>query len=331
MAGKKKTKGKMLLGFFFIIALATALGITSYVMLSRVTAIANLDCSFHEMQVSLLELRRAEKNFLLRETTNPTFFSAGESEYVNKFKTHYELIQINLKSVEEQLKQTKSESLPKIRKIKSSLELYNTKFLLLTSKIKEKGFNNFGLRGDLKESALAIEEIEITDSAKLSLLTIKRHEKNYFLRHELIYVDIVQKEILNFKSLVEASDLSPADKDKSVQLIDDYKTKFDKIIAIDQEIGLTPDSGIKGEFISTVPQIELLFGELHEEILDMVRRIRKITGLTIIAFLTIIIVLGLGMGFYKSPSKPVIGLVNLTQKKGKAMHKNRKNPKRKSL
>ena len=331
MAGKKNTKGKMLLGFLFIIALAAALGITSYVMLSRVTAIANLDCSFHEMQVSLLELRRAEKNFLLRDTTNPTFFSVGESEYINKFKTRYELIQIQLKSVEEQIKQTKSESLPKIREIKSSLELYNTKFLLLSSKIKEKGFNNFGLRGDLKESALAIEKIEITDSVKFSLSTIRRHEKNYFLRHELIYVDIVQKEILNFKSLIEDSDLSPADKDKSVQLIDEYKTKFDKVIAIDQEIGLSQDSGIKGEFRSAVPQIELLFGELHEEILDMVRRIRKITGLTIIAFLTIIIVLGLGIGFYKSPSKPIIGLMDMTQNPGKAMRKNCKNPKRKSL
>ncbi len=221
--------------------------------------------------------------------------------------------------------------MPKIREINSSLELYNTKFLLLTSKIKEKGFNNFGLSGDLKESALAIEKIEITDPVKLSLLSIKRHEKNYFLRHELIYVDIVQKEILNFKSLVEASDLFPADKNKAIQLIDDYKTQFDKIITIDKEIGLSYDSGIKGEFISAVPQIELLFEELHEEICDRVRRIREITGLTIIAFLAIIIVLGLGMGVYKSPSKPVIGLVNLTQKQGKAMHKNRKNPKRKSL
>ena len=62
----------------------------------------------------------------------------------------------------------------------------------LVEKLRYRGFKDYGLEGKMRE---AIHELQSIDSLnQISLLTLRRHEKDFMLRKDYYYLDSLKNE-----------------------------------------------------------------------------------------------------------------------------------------
>ena len=76
-----KIKGKLLLAFCAVLFLSSILAGWGYYSISRVQEIGGIKEDFKNINEMVLKMRKAEKDFLMRELTNEAFMASGESKY----------------------------------------------------------------------------------------------------------------------------------------------------------------------------------------------------------------------------------------------------------
>ncbi len=94
------------------------------------------------------------------------------------------------------------------------------------------------------------------------MLTLRRHEKDFFLRKDLQYVDKFKAEFKAFIAELGNSPRSQAIKEKLVQ----YESNFNDIVKVEEAIGFTESTGLMGEMRATVHKIEPLLVKLEKAV-----------------------------------------------------------------
>ncbi len=198
-----------------------------------------------EVQISMLQLRRNEKDFLLRQ----------DKKYLDTFS-------LNFKSAQNAISKLKSSmseaNIPKgkVDKIVSLLDQYNQHFSTLVNLSIERGLSKTeGNYGQLREATHQLEE-KINQSndmnAQLQLLTIRRHEKDFLLRVEQKYIEHLRATTADL-----SSHLSDAE---SIRLLDEYRKQFNYLVEATTQIGFDSKSGVQGEMRKAVREMEGLLG-----------------------------------------------------------------------
>ncbi|MCI0751352.1 MAG: GAF domain-containing protein, partial [Flammeovirgaceae bacterium] len=113
--------------------------------------------------------------------------------------------------------------------------------------LKKRGFKDFGLEGSLRAAIHQIENSSL-DYDRSTMLTLRRHEKDFFLRKDLKY----QKEFNDVITLFSDA-LRRNGNDELLTLLSNYQNEFNQVVEIEKEIGLHNQDGKKG----------LLFAELQ--------------------------------------------------------------------
>jgi X-X-X-Leu-X-X-Gly heptad repeat protein len=279
-------KRKLLLGFALIIVASVVLSLVSY---STINTMGNVDLPIVEanakIEEDMLTMRKEEKNFLMEETINPEFFETGESEYLDKFEVAHQDILVQIEKVAAW--ETTAEGDQRLAEMKNDVVEYYNEFMLVVAKIEERGFKSYGLEGELRDASIAIEdELKLhtdVDDLMILLLTCRRYEKDYLLRGETQYVTELTEAIEEFKTTLEASNLDAATKSEMTKLINEYKTEFDAVYAIDVEIGLTVDDGLTGQYRETINKLEPLVVAQSEELNAVVSNSVQTSIITIVA------------------------------------------------
>lgn len=157
--------------------------------------------------------------------------------------------------------------------LNSYLEKYNTiasKIIVLAA---ERGFRDFGLEGKMRNAAHQLEQHDCIPMSKL--LTLRRHEKDYFLRNDTIYVN---KLLIELNSLLNSSNTCPSAK----VLLNTYKNNFIQIVRLEENIGLNPNVGLRASLGKFGKKTEELSNILSEESSN---EISRIVGISQISFL----------------------------------------------
>lgn len=109
---------------------------------------------------------------------------------------------------------------------------FNSKIFELETIRQEIGLNkNEGLTGQLRNSVHAVEKRLKSlrqDKLMVSMLMLRRHEKDFMLRGSDKYMDKHHKEVAKFGKLLTASDLRASDKRSIASLMHDYANSFDQ-------------------------------------------------------------------------------------------------------
>ena len=66
-----------------------ALGIFLYLHLERITRYEHFTTEMNDFTVNIIQLRKAENNFLLFEQKNLYFYHTGKSKYIKNFNDYY--------------------------------------------------------------------------------------------------------------------------------------------------------------------------------------------------------------------------------------------------
>lgn len=247
---------KLLLAFGALFVLGLLIAISSLWGLNRVQnayettlagglEIQNLTDHFES---NLLEARRREKDFLLRwqaegfETAYENYV-VSHQQYVADMKTDINELSALAPEVgrEDIAGFSQAEYEADIAAINEALPVYEQSFTKTVALIEERGYVDTGLEGEFRTSVQAIEakiyNREGLDPLVITMLQIRRREKDYLLRGEQQYVDNVTDLVAQLKSEVRESEvLTPAEKAEIVVLADNYLGKFYELVEKDRQI-----------------------------------------------------------------------------------------------
>lgn len=197
---------------------------------------------------ALLKARRREKDFLLRWQDQG--FENAYVDYVVPHRDHVTTMKLTLGELADlapvlervQLSgYSQDQYTADIATLTEGVLAYDQSFTKTVFLLQERGFVDTGLEGDFRTAVQAIEaqiyDREGLDQLVITMLQIRRPEKDYLLRGDQQYVDNVHDLVAALKSQTLTSDvLTTAEKQEIRRLADEYLLKFDALVAKDQEV-----------------------------------------------------------------------------------------------
>lgn len=245
-----KIKNMIATGMVLLIILIAGLSYYAYSKIIFITEEKMVHAQASENLIkTMLSIRKDEKDYLLRELSNPDYFQSGNSKYVTSMSEKDQEIENILSKLETF---SKSEELALIENFETSYNKYTSTFNQLQEEILRKGFKDFGLEGDLRASVhdveIALEGVENHPELTITMLQLRRNEKDYMLRSDIKYQDKLHKNVTLFKEQVNTSGLDAdiiATLNKSIEA---YKTSFNALVAVDDAIGRSSSEGLMGQY-----------------------------------------------------------------------------------
>lgn len=110
--------------------------------------------------------------------------------------------------------------------------------LQINTKCTQRGFKDSGIEGEMRKK-IHILENNVSKENKILLLTLRRHEKDFFLRKDLSYVT-------KFKSTANELQQKLSENELKNILIS-YQTDFNKIVYIEKTLGFNKNLGLQAK------------------------------------------------------------------------------------
>ena len=238
--------GKFLIPYILIVVF----GIWTYVSISNISQLQQNKDTVQTFQIKLLEMRKSEKDFMSRENANERFLTTGQSEHKTKFNMlGGELDSLaQLLLAEKVIEENTKDSLDNL------LSAYTSTFNSITDLIREKGFKDWGLVGELREKIHAVEDDQ-TEYERYFLLMLRRHEKDFFLRNDLKYLSKFESGVDDFKKHLNQVVINTAKRNELNRKLDEYYSIFNRVVQISETIGLTENDGYHGKLRAAVHDI----------------------------------------------------------------------------
>ena len=250
---------KLLTAFGFLSILTLAVGIVSYLGLNSVQgsfekalsegqAMATIS---QHMQSDSLTARQHEKDFLLRWQdqgfeTAYTNYVVPHQEVVAEIREHISELSVFAPVVESGLGEsyTQEQYEADIALLGQNIDLYQQRFEKTVRLIQERGFQDTGLEGQFRDAVHSIEDRiydrEGLEPLVITMLQIRRREKDYLLRGDQEYIDNVHELVAQLKDQIAASELLEAtEKSELDALADQYAVSFDALVEKDVQIAAT--------------------------------------------------------------------------------------------
>ncbi|WP_224997075.1 methyl-accepting chemotaxis protein [Cesiribacter sp. SM1] len=308
---QKKIKGKLLLSFCIVLALSSFLAGWGYYSINRVLEIRQIKEDMMTINKTVLKMRKAEKDFLMRETSNVDFMASRKSKYIQAIDA-YTLAQDSIINVLLASRWSANLEIENdLKELKEYLNAYHDTFNQIVEAYIERGFQDYGNEGALRA---AIHEIENSDNKfnEVRMLTLRRHEKDFFLRKDLKYVILFDEEIARFKSELGGSIAQQALKKQ----LDIYETKFHEVVAAEKNIGFDENSGLSGEMRANIHNIEPMVDKLTGLIDDQTEQITFTTTLTFLGVFLVELIIGilLALWFSKRLTESILSIRGATLK-----------------
>ncbi len=299
--------GTKLFGGFFLSILGVFIvgGVLSLFLLETFNNTIPLQLDIEHIVQGTLELRKNEKDFLLREVTNKEYFETGESTYLDKFDKNYNsTVEIIENMREYNIIKEDPKSLEILEGVEKYLNDYREKFFAITDKIYEKGFVDYGLVGELRTAIHDIEDsletMGANDQFQINMLQLRRAEKDYFLRLDDKYIEKYNGLMKEFLELIEELPNNSRTLLKTNAL--KYQEKFLVVVEINKEIGLADLSGMTAEYRDSIHNLEPKIDELIQE-LDILQQksIKNLIG-TVLSTIIFVIIISAFLGYVISKS-----------------------------
>lgn len=170
------------------------------------------------VEIGALQMRRSEKDFLLRRDT----------KYIDKYDRAATSVDTALDQMSQlEVSAVASES---IQNLKNDVERHRAQFHTVSDLHLKIGLNEKeGLEGDLRKAVHNVEELLKTaemDALTVKMLMMRRHEKDFMMRGKEKYVERIDKRREEFDAIIQNSALSAELITELSTLMDSYQAGF---------------------------------------------------------------------------------------------------------
>jgi hypothetical protein len=254
MANQKSTltvRLKLLFAFSSIIALSLVLIFFSLRAINTITANKTINEKLEVLDRSVSNQELYIKEFIYEGYKDSEFQETGKSELLQRLQT--------IRSEVAPLMEYLAKEAPSYSAQWNEIERYSgeiqTEFDSVQHHLKVRGFKDYGLEGSLRHAVHVVEKSQ-TPFSKEKLLTLRRNEKDFFLRKDLKYVNDFSKNVADFRASI-TNDLALQ------ELIDRYAAEFLRVVEIETKIGLDPSQGLRGQLKRSLEGIRPLLVVFH--------------------------------------------------------------------
>lgn len=284
-----------------ILSILILIGAFTFFSFQRIKSYNQLADHLQEMERNILDLRKNEKDFLARSVIDEEFFTGSTNKYIDNFNLLIEETKALITELHESKAIHNSEVEVTFTSIEDQLLSYQNVFSELTRTIKEKGYKDWGLEGNMRKAVHGI-EAQIKSSnlmqAQIHMLTLRRHEKDFLIRKDLDYQKKFTEEFLVFKKEISTYSLNSAQKNLMIASLENYANSFNQLVEISSLAGLNEKEGLMGDMRTIVQQIEPNIQKVHDFVMLMVSQTEKRAILYLIIFIIIGTLLGLLISIY---------------------------------
>lgn len=248
-------------GFLFLTMLIIVLAIASVYILDRTQRITGIHAQINQLQVYTLNLIKTDNDFFDIGTAHESYFVSHQSPFLSRRDSLILHIERLFQYVKVNMQTENYEVQDNLVEIDSIFKVYNTHFSTLENLLFLKGFRDFGLEGKMRDHAHALEDSHL-GLPMVTVLTLRRHEKDFLLRHDLKYVD-------DFNQLARLS-LAQLSRDsvlyqKGMQELRSYQGLFNQLATINCQIGLNSLSGLRNDLNTLTQQLSNRYLTLADE------------------------------------------------------------------
>jgi len=278
--------GLAMLGFVAIlITLVIADGMRSRVDAIQQSAFVEYS-TVQGIAEDFLNARRREKDFLLRK----------DKTYVDK---HAEIGAKIEGEIESLLPNAAPEEAEKLKKVEDLYKDYDARFRAIAADIIAMGLKpDDGLLGKLRTAVHAVEDtLKGYDDPKLtiSMLMMRRHEKDFMARGDKAYVENLSKERAHFSELLKASTAIPGDaQQKLAGLVGEYEQAFLEMAKLQLAIA-DKLSGMSETYAAAEPILEAVRASSNAERTEADDEMKRIEAQARTTMFGAVIVIALGM------------------------------------
>lgn len=239
-----------------------------------------------ELEKEVLSLRKDEKDFFVRL----------DLSYLDKHKANASQLDSTLHALNETFDRY-GISAATLDGFKQSVERYERVFVDIVSLQQKIGLHpKDGLYGTLRSAVHDVESlIEQYNEAEMlvTMLQLRRNEKDFMLRRDLSYVDKFSTNLDKLKQQVADSTLAGSVQLQLNRLLNGYQTSFKMLVDTEIELGLTKEDGqmeILRDSIAKAEDDLVVLKKQSLEAIDSAESRATTIGLAVFILITIILV-----------------------------------------
>lgn len=255
-------------------------------------------------------INRLESEFFKDEIINVDFHVQGKSKYLSQRDSLLTQVRFSLKSLENNPETASFNIKSKIDSIVNFYNEYEGIFTQLVAIIRHRGFKDYGLEGYMRAAIHQVEDsgkVHLPDRHKVTVLMIRRHEKDFILRKQSRYIDSLNKEVKKLRAYVKTSVWPTRVKyrlDGDLQL---YQELFMTLAEAEATIGYNNDQGIQRDLKVLAKNIKVKLDKLNKVILESSKNLEDRITFTLFLIMTacLVLIVILGYTITRMLSRPI--------------------------
>lgn len=255
---------KLLAAFGSILLLSVVLIVLSGGAIEKIIYFKSVNEEVDMLKLRLQTMDLATKEFMYEGYKSPSFLEKQEAGAIISFEENRSAAKDLLGTLRARdVQADKDGGAQRTASLDLTLDSLQINFEKLVNLLKQRGFKDYGLEGSLRKAIHAVENSGF-EFDKVSMLMLRRHEKDFFLRKDLKYQQEFNARFETFRAQLEAT----ANKEL-ITFLDNYRNEFNRVVDIEKQIGLTESEGIRGRiknyFIQIHPQIETIHASMRQQ------------------------------------------------------------------
>jgi PAS domain S-box-containing protein len=289
----KSLRYRLLAWFLAIVLLTVALIIPStFIYHSFENRIGYVTQQIGSLHVDFLNDSRAVNDFLLVEPANSDFFVKGDNPNLNYHLRKSADILLSLEKIRNSRQIKAFGIVPDLGTLKDNLGQYNFLLDSLVYLVYKRGYQNFGLEGELYDYGSLLETSSCLD--KQDVYQLRKIENEYFFNSDNASVDkLLQMTLELKKKLAGNGRLLQSSRAKASELIDNYERAFIRLVELDQQSGIRKNIALKAQLNLQSMHIEHVFARLTAKSITMQKALMQRLTLFYILSLFLIFILSI--------------------------------------
>ncbi len=250
-------RSRIVIGFFLLLVIIILSELVAYYRIRRlpnIIAINVITQGFTKLQKEETSLKAIAAEFILREKNSVSFFKTGQSEFLDRYQKSFQTLHQNLENVQKQTLDMDLNEAEEISSFKVALNEYDTIFRSMVAKIKERGYDKFGIIGQFDNAIMDLVRHDF-GADNVAILNLQLYVKEYLLSGNKGTTNNVSNEIYNFSTVIEKY-VRDDQVESVITSLTNYENTFKKLVETDDQLGTYSGQGLAKRLFSAASAMD---------------------------------------------------------------------------
>lgn len=260
----KTFRSKLMLAFLLSMLIPSIAGVLVYQEAAKRSTLTEQLYTVRDLGVRLGQMAQSVDQFGNLAQRSIDFFRTGEHFTIDEWRRALAAANTDLDQL---LSEGTAVQQNLLENMQSDLSNYAQLLEQLPPMLRERGIQDFGVTGEMRDAVHALEERLAGPEFLVHILMLRRHEKDYIIRDLDRYLnDHRERAELFRRSLSDCNDCEGDEVQQRLLLLDVYTNAFRSLVELDRRIGIRSGSGLYG-------QVQTLESDLYQKHQALMRNV----------------------------------------------------------